>query len=64
MLPAVALALPLDVMRICDAGLIRKGWEQRAPNNAIWAESHVVILYRQGNPKNIKGWSDLTRYGD
>ncbi|KAK9865237.1 hypothetical protein WJX84_000257 [Apatococcus fuscideae] len=62
-LPAdiVALALPLDIMRIEDSGLINPGWRQRAPNNAVVSESVVSIVYRNGNPKKIRGWEDLTR---
>ncbi|KAK9817587.1 hypothetical protein WJX74_005584 [Apatococcus lobatus] len=62
-LPAdiVALALPLDVMRIEDSGLINPGWRQRVPNNGVVAESVVSIVYRKGNPKQIRGWDDLTR---
>lgn len=58
---AVALALPLDVMRIEDSGLINPGWRQRVPNNGVVAESVVSIVYRKGNPKQIRGWDDLTR---
>ncbi|EIE27484.1 periplasmic binding protein-like II, partial [Coccomyxa subellipsoidea C-169] len=57
----VALALPLDVDKIREAGLINPGWQQRLPNNAIVAESVVAIVTRPGNPKNITGWDDLTR---
>ena len=58
---AVALALPLDVQKICDTGLIKKGWQERAPNGSIVSESHVAIVSRKGNPKNIKSWEDLIR---
>ena len=57
----VALALPLDVDKIREAGLIHPGWQQRLPNNAVVAESVVAIVTRPGNPKNITGWDDLTR---
>lgn len=35
-LPAdmVALALPLDIQKISDAGLIRRDWRRAYPNNA------------------------------
>lgn len=58
---AVALALPLDVHKICDTGLINKDWQERAPNKSVVCESHVAIVSRKGNPKNVKSWSDLTR---
>lgn len=57
----VALALPLDVHKICDTGLINKDWQERAPNKSVVCESHVAIVSRKGNPKNVKSWSDLTR---
>ena len=57
----VALALALDVDKIREAGLIREGWQQRLPNNAVVAESVVAIVTRPGNPKNITGWDDLIR---
>ena len=59
---AVALALPLDVHKICETGLINKDWQERAPNKSVVCESHVAIVSRKGNPKNVKSWSDLTRY--
>lgn len=58
----VALALPLDVDKIREAGLINPGWQQRLPNNSVVAESVVAIVTRRGNPKNIKGWDDLIRH--
>jgi len=30
-------------------------------NNAVVAESVVAIVTRHNNPKNIRGWDDLTR---
>ena len=57
----VALALPLDVIKICESGLIKPGWQQRAPNNSIVAESVVAIVTRKGNPKRVRSWDDLTR---
>lgn len=57
----VALALPLDVQRISDAGLIDADWRERAPNGGIVAESVVGIVVREGNPLSITGWDDLAR---
>jgi hypothetical protein len=57
----VALALPLDVDKIREVGLINPGWQSRLPNNSVVAESVVALVTRKGNPKNIKGWDDLTR---
>ncbi|BBN09377.1 hypothetical protein MPTK1_4g19280 [Marchantia polymorpha subsp. ruderalis] len=62
-LPAdvVSLALPLDVLKIEEAGLIDSDWQKRVPNNAVPAETTVCIVTRPGNPKNITDWQDLAR---
>ena len=62
-LPAdiVSLALPLDVLKIQQAGLINPGWDSKFPNRASPFESGVSIVVRRGNPKNITGWEDLAR---
>lgn len=62
-LPAdlVSLALPLDVFKIEEAGLIQPGWEAKFPNRSAVCESVVSIVTRRGNPKNITGWEDLAR---
>lgn len=57
----VALALALDTKKIEDGGLIQPGWEKEAPNDAIVTKSVAALVTREGNPKNIKGWSDLSR---
>ncbi|KAI7842666.1 hypothetical protein COHA_003770 [Chlorella ohadii] len=56
-----ALALPLDTIKIADAGLIRADWPTAFPNNSIVVESVCAIVVRKGNPKNIRGWEDLAR---
>jgi len=57
----VALALALDTKKIEDAGLIEPGWEAELPNDSIVHKSVAVLVTREGNPKNIQGWEDLTR---
>ncbi|MBD2294898.1 sulfate ABC transporter substrate-binding protein [Anabaena sphaerica FACHB-251] len=59
----VALALALDTKKIEQAGLINPGWEKEAPNNSIITRSVVALETRQGNPKGIKTWTDLTKPG-
>jgi sulfate/thiosulfate-binding protein len=59
----VGLALSGDVLKIEKAGLIDKGWQQELPNNAIITNSVVALLSREGNPKGIKTWSDLSKPG-
>jgi len=62
-LPAdvVALALALDTKKIEEAGLIKPGWEKRAPNNSIITRSVVALETRAGNPKQINTWADLVK---
>eukprot|EP00898_Chlorokybus_atmophyticus_P003872 jgi/Chlat1/4486/Chrsp29S04430 len=64
-LPAdlVALALPLDVMKIAEEGLVAKDWREKLPNKASVGETVVAIVTRAGNPKNIRNWADLARPG-
>jgi sulfate/thiosulfate-binding protein len=59
----VALALALDTKKIEQAGLIKPGWEQKAPNGSIVTHSVVALETRAGNPKKIKTWADLTKPG-
>lgn len=64
-LPAdvVHLALAADVSKIEEAGLIQPGWEKEAPNNGIVSKSVAAIITREGNPKQIKTWADLSKDG-
>jgi sulfate/thiosulfate transport system substrate-binding protein len=57
----VALALALDTKKIEKAKLIEPGWEKEAPNDSIVTKSVAVLVTREGNPKNIKSWADLSR---
>jgi sulfate/thiosulfate transport system substrate-binding protein len=57
----VALALALDTKKIEKAKLIEPGWEKEAPNGSIVTKSVAALVTREGNPKNIKGWADLSR---
>ena len=59
----VHLALAGDTSKIEKAGLIDKGWEKEAPNDAIVSKSVAALVTREGNPKNIKDWSDLEKDG-
>lgn len=59
----VHLALAADTEKIEKAGLIDKGWEQEFPNEAIVSKSVAALVTREGNPKNIKDWSDLEKDG-
>jgi sulfate transport system substrate-binding protein len=57
----VHLALPLDVTRISQAGLIHPGWEDRVPRRGVVSHSVAAIVTREGNPKKIQNWADLAR---
>ncbi len=59
----VNLALSLDVNKIEQAGLIKQGWETRAPRNGIVTRSVAAIVTREGNPKGINSWQDLAKEG-
>ncbi|MCE8022963.1 sulfate ABC transporter substrate-binding protein [Billgrantia aerodenitrificans] len=58
----VTLALAYDIDAIHDrAGLIPEDWQSRLPNNSSPYTSTIVLLVRDGNPKNIQDWDDLVR---
>lgn len=59
----VHLALPLDVNKIQQAGLIKSGWEIKSPRSGIVSRSVAAIVTREGNPKGIKSWEDLAKDG-
>ena len=59
----VHLSLALDINKLVEAGFIQSGWEKEAPNDAIVTKSLNAIAIRQGNPKNIKTWTDLAQDG-
>jgi sulfate transport system substrate-binding protein len=58
------LALSYDIDALHKKGqLIPADWQKRLPQNSAPYTSTIVFLVRQGNPKNIKDWPDLTRDG-
>lgn len=59
----VALALALDMKKIEKVGLIQPGWENKTPNNGIVTKSVAALVTREGNPKQIQTWKDLTKDG-
>lgn len=52
-----------DIELLADSQLVDSKWRQNFPNNAIPFTSTIVFVVREGNPKNIKDWSDLTTKG-
>src|SRR3954466_12957530 len=63
-LPAdvVEFSLEPDVTRLVDSGLVDASWNQNQYKGMV-TNSVVVLAVRKGNPKNIKGWDDLTKPG-
>ncbi|MDO5622489.1 MAG: sulfate ABC transporter substrate-binding protein [Paracoccus sp. (in: a-proteobacteria)] len=59
----VTLALASDIERIAATGKLPEDWQSKLPHNSSPYTSTMVFLVRQGNPKNIQDWGDLTRDG-
>jgi sulfate/thiosulfate transport system substrate-binding protein len=68
---AVAAGLPADIVhfsiatdvdRLADAKLIDKSWAANT-YHGVPADSVVVFVLRNGNPKHIKTWDDLVKPG-
>ena len=55
-----ALSLEKDMNRLQEEGLITHDWKKNK-NYGFVTRSIVIIAHRPGNPKNIKGWTDLAR---
>lgn len=58
----VALSLEADITRIENAGLITHDWRSE-PFGGMVSTSAVAFAVREGNPKNIQDWADLTQSG-
>ena len=56
----VHFSLEGDVTRLVDAGIVAPDWNA-GPNHGIVTDSVVVLVVREGNPKQIRGWDDLAR---
>jgi sulfate transport system substrate-binding protein len=56
------LAHELDAMRLRDAGMTTTQWENMQ-HGGIVSNSPFIMLVREGNPKNISDWEDLTKDG-
>jgi sulfate transport system substrate-binding protein len=56
----LALAGDTDALH-ANGSWIPKDWQKRLPHNASPYTSTIVLVVRQGNPKNIKDWDDLIR---
>ncbi len=58
----VFLSTGTDVNVLVDAGQVDAKWNRQS-YRGIAADTLVVFAVRNGNPKHIKGWADLTRKG-
>ncbi|MFM8589913.1 MAG: sulfate ABC transporter substrate-binding protein [Limnohabitans sp.] len=56
----LALAGDTDALH-SNGQLIPRDWQKRLPHNSTPYTSTIVLVVRQGNPKNIKDWDDLVR---
>ncbi|MFN7864416.1 MAG: sulfate ABC transporter substrate-binding protein [Curvibacter sp.] len=56
----LALAGDTDALHT-NGNWIPKDWQKRLPLNSSPYTSTIVLVVRQGNPKNIKDWDDLIR---
>ena len=60
----VTLGLGGDIDALVNnGGWLARDWQKRLPHNASPYTSTIVLVVRQGNPKNIKDWDDLVRPG-
>lgn len=60
----VTLALAADIDAIHRNGAwLPADWQKRLPLNSSPYTSTIVLVVRQGNPKNIKDWDDLVKPG-
>ncbi len=59
----VTLALASDIDKIAEAGKLPADWQSKLPHNASPYTSTIVFLVREGNPKGITDWGDLTQDG-
>ena len=57
----VTLNQATDMNLLVEKGLVNANWQQALPNNAVPYTSTMVLLVRDGNPKNIQDWQDLAR---
>lgn len=58
----LALAGDTDALH-SNGNWIPKDWQKRLPHNASPYTSTIVLVVREGNPKNIKDWDDLVKPG-
>jgi len=58
----IALSLAPDVQTLVKKGIVPSNWNKN-PYHGMVTDSVVVFVVRNGNPKNIHTWADLTKSG-
>lgn len=58
----VQFSLEPDMTRLVKDGKVAEDWNKNTHKGMV-TDSVVVIATRQGNPKGLKNWSDLTKPG-
>ena len=58
----VALSLAPDVTTLVKKGIVPSNWNKN-PYHGMVTDSVVVFVVRDGNPKHIHSWADLTKSG-
>jgi sulfate transport system substrate-binding protein len=59
----VTMNTTTDIEFLAEKGVVAKDWQKRFPHNAAPTTSTMLFLVRNGNPKGIKDWDDLTKPG-
>src|SRR6187551_3471473 len=59
----VTMNTTTDIEFLAEKGVVAKDWAKRFPNDASPTTSTMLFLVRNGNPKGIKDWEDLTKPG-
>lgn len=62
MADVVGLSFEPDMRRLVEADKVAKDWAANETDGIV-TESVVVFAVREGNPKKIKNWNDLTEPG-
>lgn len=57
----VAFNTTTDVQVLADLGVVAGDWAQQFPHDAAPTMSTVLFVVREGNPRNVRDWSDLIR---
>ena len=58
----VAFSLEPDMTRLVESGVVAQDWNA-GEHKGMVTDSVVVFIVREGNPKEIKTWDDLTKDG-